>query len=68
MMKHPPVAHFPLLGLLFPRAVSSDLRPSNLAFVANQMEHTVLLLDTISQQVLSKVGITSRCDGCDKTV
>jgi YVTN family beta-propeller protein len=43
--------------LLLRLGASSDRRPDNLLFVANQMEHTVLLVDTMSKQVVAKVGV-----------
>lgn len=42
--------------LLLPCAVSGEPRQDNL-LVANQMEHTVLLVNPISRQVLAKVGV-----------
>jgi DNA-binding beta-propeller fold protein YncE len=46
-----------LAFLLLPRDASGDRRPHNLLFVANQMEHTVLLVDPSSKQVLATVGV-----------
>jgi YVTN family beta-propeller protein len=52
-----------LLGILFlaclllPCGVSGDPPPDNLLFVANQMEHSVLLVDPVSKQVVAKVGV-----------
>ena len=43
--------------VLCSRSASADPRPDNLLFVANRMEHTVLLVDPISKQVLAKVGV-----------
>jgi YVTN family beta-propeller protein len=43
--------------LLFPCIVSGDLHQDNLLFVANQMDHTVLLVDPMAKQVLAKVGV-----------
>src|SRR5579864_9675059 len=43
--------------LLLPSGVSGDPSPDNLLFVANQMEHSVLLVDPMSKQVLSTVGV-----------
>jgi DNA-binding beta-propeller fold protein YncE len=37
--------------------VSGDRRPDSLLFVANQMEHSVLLVDPMSKQVLATVGV-----------
>ena len=37
--------------------VSGDPRPDNLLLVANQMEHSVLLVDPMSKQVLATVGV-----------
>src|SRR5215472_12791816 len=54
---------YPLLSILFfaylllPCTVSGDRHPDNLLFVANQMDHTVLLVDPMSKQVLAKVGV-----------
>jgi YVTN family beta-propeller protein len=51
------------LGILFlaclsvPCSVSGDPRPDCLLFVANQMEHSVLLVDPMSKQVLARVGV-----------
>src|ERR1700736_5228190 len=46
-----------LACLLLPCSVSGDPRPDNLLFVANQMEHSVLLIDPLSKQVLATVGV-----------
>jgi len=46
-----------LACLLLPCRVSGDPPPDNLLFVANQMEHSVLLVDPISKQVLATVGV-----------
>jgi len=43
--------------LLLPCSVSGDPKPSNILFVANQMEHSVMLVDPISKQVLATVGV-----------
>jgi YVTN family beta-propeller protein len=43
--------------LLLPCDVSGDPSPVNILFVANQMEHSVLLVDPISKQVLTTVGV-----------
>src|SRR3984893_18535649 len=43
--------------ILFPCSVFSDALPDSLLFVANQMEHSVLLVDPMSKQVLATVGI-----------
>jgi YVTN family beta-propeller protein len=43
--------------LLLPCDVSGDPSPVNILFVANQMEHSVLLVDPISKQVLATVGV-----------
>jgi YVTN family beta-propeller protein len=51
------------LGILFlacfllPCGLSGDPRPDNLLFVANQMEHSVLLVDPKSKEVLATVGV-----------
>ena len=44
-------------SLLLAYSVSGDQQPENLLFVANQMEHTVLLVDPMSKQVVAKVGV-----------
>jgi YVTN family beta-propeller protein len=46
-----------LACLLLPCRVSGDPSPVNILFVANQMEHSVLLVDPISKQVLATVGV-----------
>ena len=52
-----------LLGVLFSAclllsySVSGDARPDALLLVANQMEHSVLLVDPTSRQVLATVGV-----------
>jgi YVTN family beta-propeller protein len=46
-----------LACLLLPCSVSGDPRPDSLLFVANQMEHSVLLVDPMSKQVLATVGV-----------
>jgi YVTN family beta-propeller protein len=46
-----------LVCLLLPCSASPDFRTSGLLFVANQIEHTALLVDPLSKQVLSKVGV-----------
>jgi YVTN family beta-propeller protein len=38
-------------------SVSGDPRPDALLFVANQIEHSVLLVDPMSKQVLATVGV-----------
>jgi YVTN family beta-propeller protein len=43
--------------LLLPSVVSGDQRPDNLLLVANQMEHSVVLVDPMSKQVLATVGV-----------
>jgi hypothetical protein len=43
--------------LLLPSVVSGDQRPDNLLLVANQMEHSVVLVDPVSKQVLATVGV-----------
>ena len=43
--------------LALPGGVSGDPHPGNLLFVANQIDHTVLLVDPISKQVLATVGV-----------
>ena len=44
-------------SLLLAYSVSGDQHSDNLLFVANQMEHTVLLVDPMSKQVVAKVGV-----------
>src|ERR1700724_3337377 len=46
-----------LACLLLSCSVSGDPPPDNLLFVANQMEHSVLLVDPVSKQVLATVGV-----------
>ncbi len=46
-----------LACLLLPCGMSGDPRPDNLLFVANQMEHSVLLVDPMSKRVLATVGV-----------
>jgi len=43
--------------VLLPPGVSGDPRADNLLLVANQMEHSVLLVDPMSKQVLATVGV-----------
>ena len=43
--------------LLLSCSVSGDQHPEALLFVANQMEHSVLLVDPIAKQVLATVGV-----------
>lgn len=43
--------------LLFVCSLSGDPRSRDLLFVANQIEHSVLLVDTRSKQVLTTVGV-----------
>jgi YVTN family beta-propeller protein len=38
-------------------SVSGDPHPDNRLFVANQIEQSVLLVDTTSKQVLATVGV-----------
>jgi YVTN family beta-propeller protein len=49
------ISFFACLLLRF--GASGDRRPDDLVFVANQMEHTVLLVDAMSKQVVAKVGV-----------
>lgn len=42
---------------LLPCSVPGDPHSGSLLFVANQMEHTVLLVDPMSRQVLATVGV-----------
>ena len=46
-----------LACLLLPCHVSGDPNPVNILFVANQVEHSVLLVDPISKQILATVGV-----------
>jgi DNA-binding beta-propeller fold protein YncE len=46
-----------LACLLLPCSVSGDPRLDSLLLVANQMEHSVLLVDPMSKQVLATVGV-----------
>jgi len=55
-MKHCLLGIF-FFALLLPCSVSADPRPDDLLLVANQMEHTVLLVDPMSKQVVAKVGV-----------
>src|SRR5262249_33595825 len=43
--------------ILFPYSVFGDELRDNLLFVANQVEHSVLLVDPQSKQVLATVGV-----------
>jgi YVTN family beta-propeller protein len=43
--------------LFLPSGVSGDPLPDNLLLVANQMEHSVLLVDPVSKQVLATMGV-----------
>jgi YVTN family beta-propeller protein len=43
--------------LLLASGVADDPRPENLLLVANQMEHSVLLVDPMSKQVLATMGV-----------
>jgi len=43
--------------LLLPPVVPADQRRDNLLLVANQMEHSVVLVDPMSKQVLATVGV-----------
>ena len=55
-MKHCLLGIF-FFALLLPCGVSADPRPGDLLLVANQMEHTVLLVDPMSKQFVAKVGV-----------
>jgi YVTN family beta-propeller protein len=44
-------------SLLLAYSVSGDRHSDNLLFVANQMEHTVLLVDPMSKHVVARVGV-----------
>jgi len=56
-MKHRLLGIIFFAFLLLACSFSADPRPDNLLFVANQMEHTVLLVDPMSKQVVAKVGV-----------
>jgi len=43
--------------LVLSSGAPGDSRPDNLLLVANQMEHSVLLVDPVSKQVLATVGV-----------
>ena len=43
--------------ILFPYGIFGDPLPDNLLFIANQMEHSVLLVEPMSRQVLATVGV-----------
>jgi hypothetical protein len=45
------------VGALIPHSVSGDMRAGNLLFVANQIEHTVSIVDTMSKQVVANGGL-----------
>ena len=54
----PPVLALSLFAcVLLAWGVSGDQRADSLLLVANQMDHTVLLVDPMSKQVLAKVGV-----------
>jgi len=57
IMKHRRLGISFFAYLLLLCRVSGDPRPDNLLLVANQMEHTVLLVDPLSKQVLATVGV-----------
>jgi YVTN family beta-propeller protein len=48
---------FLVASLLLPGDIAGDIHPDDLLFVANQMEHTVLLVDPIAKQVVARVGV-----------
>ena len=56
-MTHHRLAIFFVVCLLLPCSVSADPRAQNLLLVANQMEHSVLVVDPVSKQVLATVGV-----------
>lgn len=56
-LKHCGLSLFFFACLLLPHGVSGAAGNDNLLFVANQMEHSVLLVDPASKQVLAKVGV-----------
>ena len=55
-MNHRPLSTFFLACILLP-CMPGGPRPDNLLLVANQMEHSVLLVDPMSKQVLATVGV-----------
>ena len=56
-MTHHRLTTFFIAWLLLLCSVSAAPRPDNLLLVANQMEHSVLLVDPVSKQVLATVGV-----------
>ena len=56
-MKHRRLGVLLSACLLLSCNVSGDPRPDTLLLVANQMEHSVLLVDPMSKQVLATVGV-----------
>lgn len=56
-MKHLLLSILLFTWLLLPFGASDDRRRDNLLFVANQLEHTVLLVDASSKQVVATVGV-----------
>ena len=56
-MNHCRLCIFICACLLLPCDFSGEPRPDSLLFVANQMEHSVLLVDPRSKQVLATVGV-----------
>jgi YVTN family beta-propeller protein len=56
-MNHRRLGILSLACLVLPWSVSGDSHPDSLLLVANQMEHSVLLVDPMSKQVLATVGV-----------
>ena len=56
-MKHRCLGIFVLACLMLRSAVSGEPRPDSLLLIANQMEHSLLLVNPISKQVLARVGV-----------
>ncbi len=56
-MKHRLLGISFFICILFPYSVFGDPTPDSLLFIANQMEHSVLLVDPVSKQVLATVGV-----------
>ena len=56
-MRHRLLGIFIFACLLLPLNLSGGPQPDNQLFVANQMEHTVLLVDVASRQVRAKIGV-----------
>src|SRR6266852_1622853 len=57
IMKHRRLGILFFACLLLSCSVSGEPHADDLLFVANQMEHSVLLVDPLSKQVLATVGV-----------